>query len=296
MIGRRLEGRVAVITGGAAGIGRATAERFLAEGARVMIGDLNEAKGLALIERLTDEGHGGNVAFSRVDVSQEPDVVRLIDAATVRFGGLDIMFNNAGFGGAIGPITEMSVDHWDETFAVLVRSVFLGIKHSARAMIRQGGGGAIINTASIAGLAGGVPPLPYAASKTAVVGITKHAAVELSEHRIRVNAVCPGIIFTDLMHLGRPDEADAVRKVIQPWPDRGEPEHIASAVAYLASDDSIFVNGEAHVVDGGYLANGLLAVHPLFGGSRRPTHVGMTRGTTGQRNDVQRLPPEANAQ
>jgi len=295
VICRRLEGRVAVITGGAAGIGRATAERFLAEGARVMIGDLNEAKGLALIEHFTNEGHSDNVAFSRIDVSQESDVAALVESAVETFGGLDIMFNNAGFGGAIGPITDMNVDHWDETFAVLVRSVFLGIKHSARAMIRQGGGGAIINTASIAGLAGGVPPMPYAASKTAVISITKHAAVELAEHRIRVNAVCPGIIFTDLMHLGRPDEADAVRRQIQPWPDRGEPEHIASAVAYLASDDSVFVNGEAHVVDGGYLANGLLAVHPLFGGSRRPTHVGITRGTTGRRNDVQRLPPEAGA-
>ena len=211
MTGRRLEGRVAVITGGAAGIGRATAERFLTEGARVMIGDLNEAKGIALIERLAEEGHGDNVAFTRTDVSKEPDVVGLIESAVQTFGGLDIMFNNAGFGGAIGPITDMNVDHWDETFAVLVRSVFLGIKHSARAMIRKGGGGAIINTASIAGLAGGVPPMPYAASKTAVISITKHAAVELSEHRIRVNAVCPGIIFTDLMHLGRPDEADAVR-------------------------------------------------------------------------------------
>ena len=143
-------------------------------------------------------------------MSQEQDVVDLIDAAVDRFGRLDIMFNNAGFGGAIGPITEMNVDHWDETFAVLVRGVFLGIKHSARMMIRQGTGGSIVNTASIAGLASGVPPLPYAAAKTAVVSITKNAAAELGQHRIRVNAVCPGIIFTDLMHRGRPEEAEAV--------------------------------------------------------------------------------------
>lgn len=292
MTGLRLEGRVAAVTGGAGGIGRATVERFLAEGSSVMIGDLNEERGRSLVERLIQDGYHDRVAFSRTDVSQESDVAALVESTVATFGGLDIMFNNAGFGGAIGPITEIDVDHWDETFAVLVRSVFLGIKHAARAMIRQGGGGAIINTASVAGLAGGVPPMAYAASKTAVIGITKHAAVELAQHRIRVNAVCPGIIFTDLMHLGRPEEADEVRNQIQPWPDRGEPEHIASAVAYLASDDSIFVSGEAHVVDGGYLANGLLAVHPLFGGKGRPTHVGITRGTTGRPYDVHRLPSE----
>ena len=186
----------------------------------------------------------------------------------------------------------MNVEHWDETFAVLVRGVFLGIKHAARMMIRQGTGGSIINTASIAGMAAGVPPLPYAAAKTAVISITKNAAAELGHHRIRVNAVCPGIIFTDLMHRGRPEEAEAVVREIQPWPDRGEPEHIASAVAYLASDDATFVTGEAHVVDGGYLATGLLAVHPLPGASRRPTYSGISRGNTGQPGEVRRIVAE----
>jgi len=288
MSGDRLAGRTAVITGGASGIGFEVARRFLSEGASVVIGDYNAEAGAAAQARLAAEGFEGRVAFIRTDVCQEDDVEALMAGAVDRFGGLDIAFNNAGIAGAVGPIVETNVDHWDATFAVMTRGVFLGVKHAARIMIPRGGG-SIINTASIAALSSGVVPTAYSASKAAVVSFTRNAATELAEHRIRVNAVCPGIIFTPLMHNGREEQAEAVVREIQPWPDRGEPHHIASAVLYLASDESAFVTGEAHTVDGGYLANGLLRVHPLPGAKKKPDYAGITYGMTGQAREIRRL-------
>lgn len=288
MTGDRLAGRTAVVTGGASGIGFEVARRFLSEGASVVIGDYNAEAGAASIGRLAAEGFAGRIDFIRTDVCQEEDVEALMARAVCRFGGLDIAFNNAGIAGAVGPIVETSADHWDATFAVMARGVFLGVKHAARLMIPRGGG-AIINTASIAALSSGVVPTAYSASKAAVVSFTRNAATELAEHRIRVNAVCPGIIFTPLMHNGREEQAEAVVREIQPWPDRGEPHHVASAVLYLASDESAFVTGEAHAVDGGYLANGLLRVHPLPGAKKKPDYAGITYGMTGQPRDIRRL-------
>ncbi len=288
MSGGRLEGKVAVITGGAGGIGFATARRFLNEGAAVLIGDYNVQAGEAALASLEAEGFAGRVGFMRVDVSDEADVEALMAEAVSAYGGLDVVFNNAGIGGAIGPIVETSVEHWDATFAVTMRGVFLGVKHAARHMMAHGGG-SIINTASIAGVSSGVLPAAYSAAKSAVVSFTRNAAAELAEYRIRVNAVCPGIIFTPLMHNGREEQAEAVVEEIQPWPDCGEPHHIASAVLYLASEDSAFVTGEAHVVDGGYLANGLLRVHPLPGAKKKPDYAGITYGMTGRPRDVRRL-------
>lgn len=284
----RLLDRVAVVTGGASGIGLATARRFLDEGARVLIGDLNEPAALAAVAALEQDGFSGRIAARRTDVSLEPDVEALMRTALERWDRLDVVFNNAGFGGAIGPIEETAVDHWDATFAVLVRGVFLGVKHAARIMSGRGGG-AIVNTASIAGLAGGVIPTAYSAAKAAVVNFTRNAADELAEARIRVNAVCPGVIFTPLMHGGREAEAEAVVRQIQPWPDRGEPRHVADAVVFLASDESAFVTGEALVVDGGYLANGLLRVHPLPGAKAKPDYAGITYGLTGRAREIRRL-------
>ena len=282
----RLIEKVAAITGGASGIGLATARRFLDEGARVIIGDYNQAS----IDRALDWLDAGDrVAALRMDVAEESDVEGLVQSAVGRWGRLDIMFNNAGITGALGPITEIETDHWDQSFAVMARGVFLGIKHAARVMIPRGGG-AIVNTASIAGLAGGVIPAVYSATKAAVVSLTRNAANELAQHRIRVNAICPGIIFTPLMHSGREAEALETARQIQPWPDAGMPEHVAASVLYLASDEAGFVTGEAHVVDGGYLANGLLRVHPLPGGKANPDYVGMHYGLTGQPRDIRRLP------
>lgn len=284
----RLADKVAVVTGGASGIGLETVRRFLAEGACVVIGDYNEAALSAAIAACAAEGFADNVIGSALDVAVEADIERLMQTAVDRFGGLDIVFNNAGIGGAIGSLFETEARHWDETFAVLMRGVFLGVKHGARHMIARGGG-AIVNTASIAGVSGGVLPTAYSAAKAAVLNFTQNAANELAEHRIRVNAVSPGIIFTQLMHNGRSEEAAEVARLIQPWPDTGAPHHVADAVVFLCSSESAFVTGASIAVDGGYLANGLLRVHPLPGASTKPTYAGMTYGLTGKAREVRRL-------
>lgn len=285
----RLQDRVAVITGGSAGIGAATVRMFVAEGAKVVIGDMNTAAGEALVDELSDQGFGDRVRFQAVDVAEESEVIELMHRAETDFGGINIVFNNAGIGGAIGPVFELDVEHWDQTFAVMARGVFLGIKHGGRAMRDAGVGGSIINTASIAALGGSGGPLPYSATKAAVVNMTLNAAIELAHLNIRVNAVCPGIIFTELMHRGRDAEAEQVIEKIQPLPMRGQPEHIASMVRFLASDESAFVTGTTQVVDGGYHAQGSLGVHPLPGVSMQPKYTGMNYGTTGKPTEVSYL-------
>lgn len=281
-------GRSAVITGGASGIGLETARRFLRAGASVVIGDFNEEAGKLAAASLAAEGHQARVGFERVDVSSEPDVERLMQRAIAQSGRLDFVFNNAGIGGAIGPIMETDVEHWDATFAVMMRGVFLGVKHAARLMSR-GEGGVIVNTASIGGIAGGVLPTAYSATKAAVLSFTRNAANELAEYRIRVNAVSPGVIFTTLMHNGRTEQAEAVIREIQPWPDRGEPHHVADTVLFLCSPAAAFITGESIAVDGGYLANGLLRVHPLPGAKAKADYAGITYGLTGRPRDVRRL-------
>ena len=274
--------QVAVVTGGGGGIGLAIAEKVVATGGSVVIGDLNAERGRAAAERL-----GDHVRFLRADVAEESDVEALVTAAVDSFGRLDAMFNNAGVGGAFGPITEQTVEAWDATFAINVRSVFLGTKHAARRMIEQGTGGVIVNTASVAGLSGGAGPQAYSAAKAAVIGFTKATAAELAEHRIRVNAVCPGAIYTELLHRGRPDQTDAWREQIQPWPDRGEPEMIADVACWLASDESRFVTGETVTADGGLMAaTPRLLDHDLPHLRRM---AGIAYGNTGRDPEVRRL-------
>lgn len=280
----RLEGRVAVITGAASGMGLATAERFIAEGASVVIADFNAENGTNAADRL-----GSRARFTKCDVAVEDDVAAAVALATDAFGGLDVMFNNAGVGGAFGPITELRVDDWDETFAVLVRGVFLGIKHAARVLIDQGRGGSIINTASIAGIGGGAGPQAYSAAKAGVINLGKTTAVELAPHSIRVNTICPGLIFTPLMHSGDEDDAESVMRRFQPLPKRGEGVDIAAAALWLASDDSTFVSGESITVDGG-----LMASAPAIHGQAKNTrnmhrNVGMAHGSTGRPARVERL-------
>jgi NAD(P)-dependent dehydrogenase (short-subunit alcohol dehydrogenase family) len=282
----RLDGKVAVITGGASGMGRATALRFLEEGARVVVADLNDATGKEFLETASQDGHRKDVRFFRADVAEESDVAGMIEHAVAEFGRLDVVFNNAGIGGAFGPVTDLEVEDWDFTFAVLVRGVFLGIKHGARAMKRQGGGGSIINTASVAGLSGGAGPLCYSAAKAAVVNLTRAAAVELAPDRIRVNAICPGGILTPLIHRGSPDAARPRMKELQPWPEVGEGEHIAGAASFLASDDARFVTGEALVVDGGLTAAGPNLIQRMRDPNTPSVFAlgvtGVDKGSTGQ--------------
>jgi len=282
-MGGRLNGKVAVITGGASGMGKATALRFLAEGARVVVADLNEANATLLVDEAADLGHGDRLRFVRADVSLEPDIEALVAETVHRFGGLDVVFNNAGVGGAFGPVTELHVEDWDWTFGVLCRGVFLGVKHAARAMQAAGRGGSIINTASVAGLSGGAGPLAYSSAKAAVVNMTRAVSLELAPYRIRVNAICPGAIVTPLLAMGRSLE-DLARDVkdAQPWPEPGRGEHIAGAALWLAGEDSAFVTGAAIVVDGGMTASGPNVTARQGEASPLAGLVGVSRGNTGE--------------
>ena len=278
----RLSGKTAIITGAASGMGWAAVHRFLKEGARVVGFDLNADNGAQLADSVSKAAGGaGTFRFQAGDVAEEKDIANVVALAVEAFGKVDVMFNNAGVGGAFGPLVETEVSHWDDTFAINMRGVFLGTKHAAKAMIARGEGGAIINTASIAGVTGGSGPVAYSAAKAGVINFTKNAALELASHRIRVNAICPGMIFTPLMHRGRIEQAEETMKQIQPWPDRGESDHIANAALYLASDESAFVTGEAHVVDGGYSVNGGLNSRELIG-TNAHSKAGVAYGTTGK--------------
>ena len=286
----RLKGKVAVITGGASGMGLASVMRFLAEGAQVVIADYNAETGEAALKDATTAGFGDAVSFIRTDVAREEDVVAMLERAVDLFGHLDIVFNNAGVGGAIGPLTETTVEDWDYTFDVLAKGVFLGIKHAARILRSQNTGGSIINTASIAGLSGDGGPLVYSAAKAAVVNLTMSAAVELAPDLIRVNAICPGYIATPLAEGGDPEGTRILFAKSQPWPEFGEGDHIAGAAVFFASDDSRFVTGEKLVVDGGLTASGPQISKTFPRTTARHAKVsGVTKGSTGAANELRKL-------
>ncbi len=286
----KFAGKVAIVTGGASGMGRATVMRFLAEGAKVMVADLNDANGAETLAVAKAQGHADGIAFLRCDVAKESDVAALVAETVKRFGRLDVAYLNAGVGGAFGPIAETSVEDWDYTFAVLVRSVFLGMKHTSLAMRKLGNGGVILATASIAGMVGGAGPHAYSAAKAAVISLIENVAAELGPHRIRVVGIAPGVISTPLLHRGKPERYEAQFKR-QPWPDRGEPEVIADVAAFLCSDDARFITGETIKVDGGLLAQGMA----LFGTGKDATFIrtaGVNRGTTGEAMVVRHLEPK----
>jgi NAD(P)-dependent dehydrogenase (short-subunit alcohol dehydrogenase family) len=279
----QLQNKVAVITGGASGMGRATTMRFLQEGAAVVIADFNDDTGKQTLAVASERGFRDKARFIRTDVAKEADVAAMIDLAISDFGHVDIVFNNAGVGGALGPIWDVEVDEWDYTFDVLAKGVFLGIKHAARAMKRQGKGGSIINTASIAGLSGGGGPCVYSAAKAAVINLTRAASLQLAPDLIRVNAICPGGVLTPLTDRGNPAAVAKTMDKFQPWPEHGKPEHIAGAALFLASDDSAFVTGEALVVDGGLTAAGPNVFRGLAGagGEANRSEAVLNRGSTG---------------
>ena len=252
----RLEGKTAVITGGASGMGAATVRRFVDEGASVWIADLQADKGAALAVEL-----GERCSFRETNVGVEADVAAVIQAAVDATGRLDCMFNNAGFGGVGGSIDETDVgEDYQRTIDGLFTGPVLGTKHAAIQMKAQGSG-SIISTASVAGMRGGMGPHIYSALKAAVIGLTQSVAVELAEFQVRVNAICPGGIMTPIFLGGQSLKAganatleEALRPVfstIQPIPRAGEGADIAAMALFLASDDSSFVTGQAMVVDGG---------------------------------------------
>ncbi|MBX9797257.1 SDR family NAD(P)-dependent oxidoreductase [Sphingomonas sp.] len=250
----RFAGKRAVITGGVSGIGRATALRLVVEGADVLIGDIDDAGGAALAAE-----SGGRITYQHCDV-MEPAQIEALIAAGDAAGGIDILFNNAGAGGDRAPIDEISADGWDRTQALLLRSVALGIRYAAPLMAKRGGG-AIVNTASIAALQTGAAPTAYSVAKAGVLHLTHLAAADLARYRIRVNAICPGFITTNIfvssVGIEGPlrDQANAaiagIAAKAQPVQRAGLAEDIAAAVAYLASDDAGFVTGTHIVVDGG---------------------------------------------
>lgn len=249
----RFAGKTVLITGGASGIGRGTAIRFAEEGAKVALADLNTSGGQETAELC--RAAGGEAWFAETDVSSEQAVRDFVNQAAERFDGIDVLLNNAGFPGAVGPIDAISAEDWDRTFAVLVRSVFLGMKYSVPHMKRRGRG-AIVSTSSIGGLRGFAFGHAYSACKSALLNLTRSAAVELGRFNIRVNCICPGQILTPMAGGDHSDLAalEADMGTRQPIPRAGRAEDIGNAVLYLASEEAGFVTGEIMTIDGGLLA------------------------------------------
>jgi meso-butanediol dehydrogenase/(S,S)-butanediol dehydrogenase/diacetyl reductase len=246
---KRFAGRVAAVTGSASGIGAATVERLVAEGARVLIGDVNEEGGRGLAERL-----GEATAFRRVDVRDAAEVAAFVGAAVERFGRLDVLVNNAGTA-AYGRTPDLDPELWRMVIDVDLHSVFYGCR-AAIPHFRRAGGGVIVNTASISGLHADFGLAAYNAAKAAVVNYTRAVAIDHAHEGIRANCVCPGPIETPLIHPFVGNEgiaADYLRAV--PLGRLGRPEEVAAAIAFLASDDAAYVTGAALVVDGGVTAS-----------------------------------------
>jgi NAD(P)-dependent dehydrogenase (short-subunit alcohol dehydrogenase family) len=244
--------KVALVTGATSGIGRATAIAFAQAGAKVVVAGRREEEGAQVVREI--EQAGGEALFVRTDVSREADVQALVAKTVERFGRLDFAFNNAGIFADAGPITETTDDVFDRTMNINVRGVFYGMKHQIPAILKSGGG-AIVNNASVLGQVVFPNAAVYNASKFAVIGLTKTAAVEFSAKGVRVNAVCPAIIETD-MTTGMRAEAESQKALValHPIGRLGKAEEVATAVLYLCSPGASFTTGIALPVDGGYTA------------------------------------------
>ncbi len=258
----RLEGRRAVITGAASGIGEATARLFVREGAAVVVADVDDDRGKQVADEL-----GERARFVHTDVTQEHDVEAAVAYAVDTFGGLDTIFNNAGNPGSTTGIEDVDMAMFDRTVAIHLRGVFLGIRAAARVMKPQGQG-SIVNTSSVAGLAANYAGHDYSACKAAIAHLTRTTANELGEHGVRVNAICPGGIATSIFARAAGLEGDAAQATVEfmssalgdmaPIRRSGQPVDIAEAALWLASDASSFVNGQVIAVDGG------LTTGPLY--------------------------------
>jgi NAD(P)-dependent dehydrogenase (short-subunit alcohol dehydrogenase family) len=266
----RLDGKRAVITGAASGIGEATARLFVAEGARVLLADIDAGRGDRLAAEL-----GERAAFVATDVAQEADVDRAVASCVESFGGLEVMFNNAGVPGSVGGIEEIDVGSFDHTLGVHLRGVFLGIRAAARVM-RPQGHGSIINTSSVAAFRANMAGHDYSAAKAAISQLTRTAANELGEHGVRVNAVCPGGVATAIFGRAAGLDGDGAQRTVDfmtlalsdiaPIRRAGLPIDVAEAVLWLASDAASFVTGQAIAIDGGLLT-GSLRRNRLAGGA-----------------------------
>jgi 3alpha(or 20beta)-hydroxysteroid dehydrogenase len=245
----RLSGKVAIITGGAAGIGKVTAERFLKEGASVVLVDLFEE---SLAKTKDELSSFGEVLTVQADVSNESDVKNYVNTAIEHFGKIDVFFNNAGIEGKVAPIIEQKVEDFDKVLSVNVRGVFLGLKYVLAIMTKQGYG-SVINNSSVSGLGGSPGVSPYIASKHAVVGLTKAAAIEVASANVRVNSIHPSPVNTRMMRSleeGLDIKPEVLAKKI-PLGRYGESSDIANLVLFLASDESSFITGVQYRVDGG---------------------------------------------
>lgn len=256
----RLEGKVAIITGAASGIGKATALLFGREGARVTCADIN-GEGAAQVVREIEKA-GGQAASEHVDVSQDADVRSMVKETVQRWGRLDVLFNNAGVEAA-ALVTEMAEDEWDTQMNVNLKSVYLGCKYAIPEMLK-GGGGSIVNTASIAGLWGFPQLSAYCAAKGGVVLLTRALAMEWAKENVRVNTVCPGVIRTPMVERAIPWTQDLTTTTMeeawvrvgqaQPIGRVGEPEEVAEAVLFLASNEASLITGVTVPLDGGWYA------------------------------------------
>ncbi len=251
----RFQGKSVIVTGGASGIGEATAKRFASEGADVVIADVNP-DGHAVAQQISQETQK-SISFVRSDVSKADDADRLIQETLRRHGRLDILHNNAGIL-IVGDVTTISEIDWDRCIDINLKSVYLVSKYAIPAM-QQTGGGVIINTASTAGMSGGSGYAVYGASKAGIILLTQCMALDFAKHNIRVNAVCPGPTATPMILPPDADRHSALERWAQELPigRAGQPEDTAKAVVYLASDDASFVTGSAFVVDGGRLLTGI---------------------------------------
>ncbi len=267
----KLDGKVAVVTGAASGLGRASAMRFASEGSAVVIADLNSQGGELIVSEIA--AAGGRAVYQRTDVTSENDIRSLIDRATREYGRLDVTYNNAGVIGAMGSIESTTEADWDKTFAILTKAVFFGIKHSIAPM-RRAGGGSIISTASIAGMSGSFRLHAYSAAKAAVINLTRTAALEVGKDKIRVNCICPGVISTPLVYGGIPGGKEALDPTLakaQALGRAGQAEDIANMALFLASEESSWVTGAAMVVDGGFTAGTPFSLVP---GTEQPVVTG----------------------
>jgi len=245
----KLSGKSAIVTGGASGIGQATSRLFAEEGASVVIADFSEA-GEEHAKRLRDDGH--QAIFFKVDVTKEDQIQELIEHTVHAFGNLDIMFANAGVAND-DPADRLSLEKWQKTIDVNLTGVFLSDKYALIQMLKQGSGGAIVNTASIHGHAAKAGVTAYGSSKGGVVMLTQTLGIQYASRGIRVNAVCPGYIETPLLKVLPPEEKQKLVD-LHPIGRLGTPEEVAKAVLFLASDDASFVTGASLLVDGGYTA------------------------------------------